>query len=131
MSFSILGRYELILAQTGQDYLLLDRFMNSQTRKIATLSGGEIFLVSLCMALGLSEMAKGSNHLESFFIDEGFGTLDDVCLEKIFDTLLELSQRGKQVAIISHIDKLTNWLPCKIHLNKKLDGQVQIETVIS
>ena len=125
------GRYELILTDAGKDYLLCDHFHGSETRKVATLSGGETFLVSLCMALGLSDMARGANNLESFFIDEGFGTLDESCIEEILQTLFELTDRGKQVGLISHITSLTDAIPAKIHINWHDDGSRSVSTFVN
>lgn len=76
-------------------------------------------------------MAKGASQLDSFFIDEGFGTLDEECLEQVIDILFDLSLRGKQVGIISHVAKLTHAIPSKIQIEKREDGSVNIQSLSS
>jgi exonuclease SbcC len=98
-------------------------------RPIKTLSGGESFLVSLAMALGLSDMAGNGRKIESLFIDEGFGYLDDETLYKVISTLKNLRTIGKMVGIISHVKRLEDEIPTKIRINKISEGVSRLEMV--
>jgi exonuclease SbcC len=83
-------------------------------------------MVSLAMALGLAEMTRGQAEIDSLFIDEGFGTLDQESLEDVLDMLQQIQTRGLTVGIISHIKTLTNALPVNLVLNKRPDGTSSI-----
>lgn len=121
------SRYELIQQEknktNGPEFFVIDHWRDSQLRNISTLSGGETFLVSLAMALGLAELTKGKVELDSFFIDEGFGTLDEESIEEVLETLLTIRSRGKQIGIISHVTSLTDRIPVRIHLEKNQWGE--------
>jgi exonuclease SbcC len=106
-----------------------DVFYQRARRPIKTLSGGESFLVSLAMALGLSDMAGNGRKIESLFIDEGFGYLDDETLYKVISTLKNLKTRGKTVGIISHVKRLEDEIPTKIRINKISEGVSRLEVV--
>lgn len=84
-------------------------------------------MVSLAMALGLAEMTRGQAEIDSLFIDEGFGTLDQESLEDVLDMLAQIQTRGLMVGIISHIKTLTNALPVNLVLNKRQDGTSSIK----
>lgn len=120
------GRYEIIHQARGKgitpDFYILDKYREGGRRKVSTLSGGETFMVSLAMALALAEMTRGQAEIDSLFIDEGFGTLDQESLEDVLDMLNQIQTRGLMVGIISHIKPLTNSLPVNLMLNKKQDG---------
>lgn len=120
------GRYE-ILHQSRRmkltpEFFIMDKFREGGLRKVSTLSGGETFMVSLAMALGLAEMTRGQAEIDSLFIDEGFGTLDQESLEDVLDMLQQIQNRGLMVGIISHIKTLTSAIPMNLVLNKKQDG---------
>ncbi|MGV2927681.1 SMC family ATPase [Macrococcus capreoli] len=86
----------------------------NQSRSISSLSGGETFLASLCLALGLSDFVmqvSGGIHLESVFIDEGFGTLDNETLDVAMNALMDLQYSGKLVGMISHVQLLKERIP--------------------
>lgn len=85
---------------------VIDNYQAGETRSIKNLSGGESFIVSLALALGLSQMSSGKILVESLFLDEGFGTLDDEALESALETLSTLQQSGKLIGIISHLSVL-------------------------
>ena len=106
-----------------------DVFHQRERRSINTLSGGESFLVSLAMALGLSDMAGNGRKIESLFIDEGFGYLDDETLYKVISTLKNLKTTGKMVGIISHVKRLENEIPTKIRISKISEGVSRLEVV--
>ena len=79
-------------------------------------------MVSLAMALALAEMTRGQAEIDSLFIDEGFGTLDQDSLEDVLEMLNQIQTRGLMVGIISHIKTLTNALPVNLLLSKRQDG---------
>ncbi|WP_241669919.1 AAA family ATPase, partial [Staphylococcus aureus] len=113
------NRYQLIRREAvshGLSGLEIDVFdlHSNRSRHISSLSGGETFQSSLALALGLSEIVQqqsGGISLESIFIDEGFGTLDQETLETALDTLLNLKSTGRMVGIISHVSELKNRIP--------------------
>lgn len=89
-------------------------FYSNKARHISSLSGGETFQASLALALGLSEIVQqesGGISLQSMFIDEGFGTLDQETLETALDTLINLKSKGRMVGIISHVSELKQRIP--------------------
>lgn len=112
-------RYQLVRkSQVSQGYsgLEIDVFdaHSNQSRHISSLSGGETFQASLALALGLSEIVQqesGGIALDSMFVDEGFGTLDQETLETALDTLLSLKSTGRMVGIISHVSELKQRIP--------------------
>lgn len=120
------ARYQLKQQQSGKhkyEFFVIDHFAGAQERKVNTLSGGETFLVSLAMAMALSEMTRGKTEIDSFFIDEGFGSLDDESLNDALDTLLQIRNRGKRIGIISHVQGLTERIPVNIRLTKSELGE--------
>ena len=94
-----------------------------------TLSGGESFLVSLCLALGLSDMAAQHRKIESLFLDEGFGVLDDEMLYKVMSALKGLRAIGKTIGIVSHVKRLADEIPTQIRLEKRPGGSSRITVV--
>lgn len=120
------GRYEIVHQTKSMkmtpEFFILDKFREGGKRKVSTLSGGETFMVSLAMALGLAEMTRGQAEIDSLFIDEGFGTLDSDSLEDVLDMLNQIQTRGLMVGVISHIKTLTQAIPVNLVLNKKQDG---------
>ena len=120
------GRYEIVHQSRGSkltpEFYILDKFREGGLRKVSTLSGGETLMVSLAMALGLAEMTRGKAEIDSLFIDEGFGTLDQDSLEDVLDMLKQIQNRGLMVGIISHVKALTNALPVNLVVTKRNDG---------
>lgn len=120
------ARYEIIHQNRGKglnpDFYILDKFREGQRRKVSTLSGGETFMVSLAMALGLAEMTRGQAEIDSLFIDEGFGTLDEESLEDVMEMLGQIQTRGLLVGVISHVKALTRSMPVNLNLSKRPDG---------
>lgn len=127
------GRYELkqVEKKLGHDFYITDFWRGGLERKVSTLSGGETFLVSLGMALALAEMTRGKIEIDSFFIDEGFGTLDPESIEEVLNTLMSMRERGKQIGIISHIKELTKRIPANINLEKSQFGTSKINIFIN
>ncbi len=120
------GRYEIVhqtrSLKLSPEFYVLDKFRGGGRRKVSTLSGGETFMVSLAMALGLAELSRGQAEIDSLFIDEGFGTLDQDSLEDVLDMLQQIQNRGLMVGIISHVKPLTAALPVNLVLTKRTDG---------
>lgn len=122
------GRYELLhkvegskVGKSGLDIDVYDNF-GGKTRSSKTLSGGEGFLVSLSLALGLSDVVRSranGNKIDAMFIDEGFGTLDDDRLDATIFILKKLSDGNQMVGIISHVDKLESSISSKILVKSK------------
>ncbi|WP_419832988.1 SbcC/MukB-like Walker B domain-containing protein [Endozoicomonas atrinae] len=98
---------------------VLDTWQGDTARDIKTLSGGESFLVSLALALGLSDLVSHKTRIDSLFLDEGFGTLDQETLETALSALDSLNASGKMVGIISHIESLKERIPTRIEVIKE------------
>jgi len=108
--------------------MIVDLYQGNTERSVTTLSGGESFLVSLALALSLSDMASKSVALESLFIDEGFGTLDQDTLEMAMNTLEKLqSESQKTIGVISHVETLKERIHVQIQLKKNAQGYSKIE----
>jgi exonuclease SbcC len=124
------SRYEL-QRSTEQKQLLeievIDSFQGNVIRPVSTLSGGESFIVSLALALGLSELASQKIAIDSLFLDEGFGTLDEDSLEIALNALNLLQSSGKMVGVISHVEALKEMIPLQIKVIPKGDGTSFIE----
>ena len=126
------GRYALEL-DDNCDFVMRDDFNGGVRRAVDTLSGGETFLTSLCLALALSShiQLKGSAPLEFFFLDEGFGTLDNELLETVMTSLEKLRSDRLSIGIISHVEELKNRVPVKLIVTPARPGgggtKVQIE----
>ncbi|WP_425427838.1 AAA family ATPase [Tenuibacillus multivorans] len=104
-----------------------------QDRDVKTLSGGEKFNASLCLALGMSDVIQsfqGGVSIETMFIDEGFGSLDDESLNKAVDTLIDLQQSGRMIGVISHVQELKSTIPAVLEVKKSRDGYSQTEFVV-
>ncbi len=111
------------------EIIINDTYHDDNKRTMATLSGGETFLISLALALGLSDLASGKNLIQSLFIDEGFGTLDGKTLEKAMTTLEQLRDQGKTIGLISHVASLRERIYCQIRLEPVGDGFSSVEVV--
>lgn len=113
------GRYQL--RRKTNDTLeleIIDTWQADTVRDTKTLSGGESFLVSLALALALSELAGEKTSIDSLFLDEGFGTLDSETLDVALDALDNLNASGKMIGVISHVDALKERIPIQIHVRK-------------
>ncbi|MEL6654995.1 MAG: AAA family ATPase [Bacteroidota bacterium] len=121
------GRY-YIAKKAGTDLELdiIDTFQAENRRSMFTLSGGETFLISLALALGLSDLAGRHAQIQSLFIDEGFGTLDEHSLDMAISTLENLRSGGKTIGIISHVKALKERIGTQIQLHKQNDGFSQV-----
>jgi len=124
------GRY-LIHKPNDRDLALeiIDQHQANNIRSIHTLSGGESFLVSLALALGLSDLAGRNTQIKSLFIDEGFGTLDESALDLAISTLENLQAKGKRIGVISHVTALKERIGTQIQLQKRGSGFSGLEIV--
>lgn len=104
------------------NFNLIDHFQTDQARLVDTSSGGEKFIISLALALGLSDLASKNVKIDSLFIDEGFGTLDKNTLETVISTLETLQSQGKMIGIISHVENLKERISTQIQITKKNNG---------
>jgi len=125
-------RYSLKMPETYKpkeelNFYLIDHYQTDQMRLVETSSGGEKFIISLALALGLSDLASKNVRIDSLFIDEGFGTLDRDTLETVISTLETLQSQGKMIGIISHVDTLKERIPRQIRVNKKSNGISAVE----
>ncbi|MGD9949365.1 MAG: AAA family ATPase [Desulfobulbus sp.] len=101
---------------------VIDNYQAGEIRSTRNLSGGESFLVSLALSLGLSAMASHNVRVDSLFLDEGFGTLDEETLDTALQTLAELQQDGKLIGIISHVPLLKERIDLRIQVQPGPDG---------
>lgn len=123
-------RYELECQAGSLTILLRDFYQGGAARPACTLSGGESFLVSLSLALGLSALSRHSLSVDTLFIDEGFGTLSSDYLNTVMDTLEKLHQMGgKKVGIISHVEGLRERIKTQIQVRRIDNSRSEILTV--
>lgn len=119
--FRVLSRQALALEVTENNELQVrDYLHNGRLRSVKTLSGGQTFQVSLCLALALADHVAALNEAEQnfFFLDEGFGTLDKEALQTVFETLQSLRQEKRIVGIISHVEHLQEELDVHLRIHK-------------
>ena len=113
------GRYLLRRKATGELELdIVDAWQGEVARDTRTLSGGESFLVSLALALALSDLVSNKTSIDSLFLDEGFGTLDGDTLEIALNALDTLNASGKMIGVISHVESLKERIPAQIRVEK-------------
>ena len=105
---------------------VIDRYQAGEIRSTANLSGGESFIVSLSLALGLSKMASRNVQVDSLFLDEGFGTLDEEALELALSSLAGLHHDGKLIGVISHVPALKERIPARISVHRAGGGRSTI-----
>jgi exonuclease SbcC len=125
-------RYELQRSEQKKQLLeieIIDSFQGDAIRPLNTLSGGESFIVSLALALGLSQLASQKIAIDSLFLDEGFGTLDEESLEMALYALNLLQSSGKMIGVISHMEALKERIPLQIKVIPKGDGTSFLEEV--
>ncbi|MEQ8159800.1 MAG: AAA family ATPase [Smithellaceae bacterium] len=101
---------------------VIDNYQAGEIRSTRNLSGGESFIVSLALALGLSQMASRNVRVDSLFLDEGFGTLDDDALETALETLAGLRRGGKLIGVISHVPALKERISTQITVKPETGG---------
>ncbi|AOV07170.1 AAA family ATPase [Sporosarcina ureilytica] len=134
------GQFELIRSdrqevrgrQSGLGLDVYDAY-TGQTRDVKTLSGGEKFNASLSLALGMADIIQsfqGAVSIDTMFIDEGFGTLDEESLTKAIDTLIDLQKAGRMIGVISHVEELKAAFPAILEVKKSKEGHSQTSFVI-
>lgn len=113
------GRY-LLQRKAGEalELQVMDTWQADNLRDTKTLSGGESFLVSLALALALSDLVSHKTSIDSLFLDEGFGTLDSETLDAALDTLDSLNASGKMIGVISHVEAMKERIPVQIRVRK-------------
>ncbi|MYL58755.1 SMC family ATPase, partial [Virgibacillus halodenitrificans] len=134
------GQFQLIRSDRQESHgrqsgLALDVHdaYTGQTRDVKTLSGGEKFNASLCLALGMSDVIQsfqGNIKIDTMFIDEGFGTLDEESLNKAIDTLVDLQQSGRMIGVISHVQELKAIFPAILEVKKTKEGSSETAFVL-
>ncbi|WP_372611318.1 AAA family ATPase [Halomonas sp.] len=115
-------RYRLVRGGSPLGLLVVDVDMGDERRSVHSLSGGETFLVSLALALGLASMASGELTIESLFIDEGFGSLDPQSLALAMEALDGLQALGRRVGVISHVQEMHERIPVQIQVEPLGNG---------
>jgi len=117
------GTYGLEVDENGK-FLIRDYKNGGAQRDATTLSGGETFVASLALALALSSQIqlKGTAPLELFFLDEGFGTLDDNLLDIVMDSLEKIHHKRLSIGIISHVESIKNRVPVKLTVTPAVAG---------
>lgn len=122
-------RYMLTNYTDSLAIMVRDMEMGGELRAASSLSGGETFLVSLALALGLTSLNDEHFNMDMLFIDEGFGTLDNESLDMVMNTLENLHSLGRKVGIISHVDALKERIPAKIQLVREGKSASRVEIV--
>ena len=123
-SLDVLSGGQFALTHDKGEFLVVDHAEADALRPVKTLSGGETFQASLALALALSDQlsglaAQGAPRLESIFLDEGFGTLDEANLETVASTLENLATRGdRMVGVITHVPALAERIPVRFALRR-------------
>ena len=122
-------RYRLERVPETLALQVIDRDMCDEVRTVHSLSGGESFLVSLALALGLSSLSSNRMKVESLFIDEGFGSLDADTLRVAMDALESLRTQGRKIGVISHVQEMTERIPVRICVNRAGNGRSYLEVL--
>ncbi len=123
----LVKRYRLKRGGSQLGLLVLDTEMGDELRSVHSLSGGETFLVSLALALGLASMASSTLRIESLFIDEGFGSLDPESLQLAMDALDGLQAQGRKVGVISHVQEMHERIGVQIQVRRQGNGLSDLE----
>ena len=120
-------------SQAGLGLEVVDQW-TGDARDPSTLSGGETFVVSLSLALGLADVVTqeaGGTEIETLFVDEGFGTLDADTLDDVMDRLDGLRAGGRTVGVVSHVSELRNRIPTQVHVRKGRSGSsIDVTTLV-
>ncbi len=120
------NRYLLSRIPSTLALQVTDKDMGDEIRSVHSLSGGESFLVSLSLALGLASLSTSRMSVESLFIDEGFGSLDPQTLTIAMDALERLQNQGRKVGVISHVQEMTERIPTRINVKKLTNGKSKV-----
>jgi len=123
------SRYVLRRIPNSLGLSVVDQDMGDEVRSVYSISGGESFLVSLSLALGLASLTSSRMRVESLFIDEGFGSLDPNTLNIAMDALERLHQQGRKVGVISHVQEMTERIAVQIKVSKERSGRSRVEVI--
>lgn len=123
------GRYQLEKIPDTLALQVVDNDMLGEVRTVHSLSGGESFLISLSLALGLSALSSNRMKIESLFIDEGFGALDVDTLSVAMDALDRLQTQGRKIGVISHVEEMKERIGVQIQVQKSSNGKSSIRIV--
>ncbi|WP_443019327.1 AAA family ATPase [Sphingobacterium sp. B29] len=126
---ALTNRYKIERIPLSLALQVVDQDMGEEVRTIYSLSGGESFLVSLALALGLASLSSSRMKVESLFIDEGFGSLDPNTLNIAMDALERLHNQGRKVGVISHVQEMTERIPVQIKVSKQQSGKSMVEVI--
>lgn len=122
-------RYKLQQVPGTLALQVIDCDMCDEVRTVYSLSGGESFLISLALALGLSSLSSNNLRVESLFIDEGFGSLDADSLRTAMEALEQLQMQGRKIGVISHVQEMSERIAVQIRVNKKANGKSALTVV--
>lgn len=124
------NRYELVCEPGALAILVRDRFSRQSPQFSKILSGGESFMVSLSLALALAKLNTHQSSVDTLFIDEGFGTLDEECLNTVMDTLEQLHQMGgHRVGVISHVEALKERIHAQVQVKRVDPSRSKVEVI--
>lgn len=126
---ALTNRYKIERIPLSLALQVVDQDMGDEVRTVYSLSGGESFLVSLALALGLASLSSSRMKVESLFIDEGFGSLDPNTLNIAMDALERLHNQGRKVGVISHVQEMTERIPVQIKVSKQQSGKSMVEVI--
>lgn len=119
-------RYKLRQVRGTLALEVIDCDMCDEVRTVYSLSGGESFLISLALALGLSSLSSNNLKVESLFIDEGFGSLDADSLRTAMEALEQLQMQGRKIGVISHVQEMSERISVQVQLHKSVNGKSEI-----
>ena len=122
-------RYKLQQVPDTLALQVIDCDMCDEIRTVYSLSGGESFLISLALALGLSSLSSNNLKVESLFIDEGFGSLDAESLRTAMEALEQLQIQGRKIGVISHVQEMSERISVQVQVHKKVNGKSVLTVV--
>ena len=122
-------RYKLQQVPDTLALQVIDCDMCDEIRTVYSLSGGESFLISLALALGLSSLSSNNLKVESLFIDEGFGSLDAESLRTAMEALAQLQMQGRKIGVISHVQEMSERISVQVQVHKKVNGKSVLTVV--
>lgn len=122
-------RYKLQQIPGTLGLQVIDCDMCDEVRTVYSLSGGESFLISLALALGLSSLSSNNLKVESLFIDEGFGSLDADSLRTAMEALEQLQMQGRKIGVISHVQEMSERISVQVQVQKKINGKSVLTVV--
>lgn len=122
-------RYKLQQVPGTLGLQVIDCDMCDEVRTVYSLSGGESFLISLALALGLSSLSSNNLKVESLFIDEGFGSLDAESLRTAMEALEQLQMQGRKIGVISHVQEMSERISVQVQVHKKVNGKSVLTVV--